>query len=169
MTEEEKKAALDALQAILSARQKIDGKDSDLSSISGPITLPVDPELLLPTQKNKESNQNIQIEDPDNVLKQQKEPQSKEEENQSKEEESQPEEEEPQPEEETQSKDDQNANNANSGTDGATGEEKKVMSPEEAYAAGWNEIIDRFDKDEISIENLQDLLIKLKEAKIGSF
>ena len=156
MTEEEKKAALDALQSILSARQKIDDKDSDLASISGPIILPVDPELLSPTQKNKESNQNIQIEDPDNVLKQQKEPQSQDEEPQSQD-------------EEPQSQDNQNDNGTNNDTDEPAGEEKKVMPPEEAYAAGWNEIIDRFDKDEISIENLQDLFIKLKKAKIGLF
>lgn len=147
MTEEEKKAALDALQAILSARQKIEGTGGGLPPMSGPITLPVDPELLSPTQKNKESNQNIQIEDPDNVLEQQKENQSKEGENQPKDDQTS-----------------QNGNNTNS-----TGEEKKPMSPEEAYAAGWNEIMDRFDKDEISIEDLQDLLSKLKKAKIGAF
>lgn len=71
MTPEKAKAIKDAVQAILQSRQPIPPGGGGGGGGRGPIEmdLPVDPNLLQPSQKNKpQSTNDLEIEDPDDVL-----------------------------------------------------------------------------------------------------
>ena len=68
MTDEERKAAIDALTAILKSRE-----GSSLPGMLPPeIDMPVDPNLLEPKNGSGLNNKNITIKDPDNILDQKK-------------------------------------------------------------------------------------------------
>lgn len=181
---EKKQAALDAIQDILNARNA--GGNFSMPSPGGEFDIDVDPALNTPSGKNPNpDDSNLEINDPDGVLQQVK--QNKQNQQQSKPQEtknsqsqknsnnqqsgSQQSGEKQDSGEQSSSSDDSDSKSSDNksgsksdkkSSDKSNGEardkqEDKLKKSDE-YVKDWNETIDKFDKDEVSDEDLDKAL-----------
>ena len=128
---EKQQAMRDALTAIIQARQP--RPDDQLPP--GDINMPVDPELLQPESKQQpKENKNLKIDDPDNLLKQQQNKQKQ-----------------PRQPEGPQGP-------QGEGPQGPEEPRKSDHDVSDDFAQAWNEILARYDNDDITDDQLQKLL-----------
>jgi len=204
MTKDERQAAIDALNKIIQARQTSnEGPMPGLPPIppgKQKIDIDIDPELteIAPNNQSDSGDMpNIKINDPDNVLKNQKQQSVKTDNKNNQNQQQNPDNNEgaqgeqgDQQGSKNDSDNDKEENGAGSGSgsnkddedskdsDGSgedSDDEDKTSKGKdddkkhtEDYRTAWNEIMDRFDKDEISEADLANLINQIKNGDISS-
>ena len=190
---DKRQAIIDAIKAIQEARKMYGHTPGELPPGSFPIE--VDPQLDEPKHNttNDLLQQDVQVEDPDNVLQQQKDEKQKRQSSQNGQKNNQPDNkhnDEPSEDELDEPSDDLNNESEDESSNNQGKESGKKQSDEPGeqgdgpknedesdessddldpdYIAAWNEIMDRFDNDNVSEQQLAQIISAIKAGKITS-
>lgn len=170
---DKRQAIIDAIKAIQKARKMYGHKPGELPP--GRFPIEVDPQLDEPKHNttNDLLQQDVQVEDPDNVLQQQKDEKQKRQSSQNGQKNNPPNNkhnDEPSEDELDEPSDDLNneSEDESSNNQGKESGKKQSDDLDPDYIAAWNEIMDRFDNDNVSEQQLAQIISAIKAGRLTS-